>query len=76
MNSALQRARATLDATEVADTDPLGCRSTRSSEALLARYVDAFERYDMESLDALLQRGRDASRCRRTTCGCAAATTS
>jgi RNA polymerase sigma-70 factor (ECF subfamily) len=58
VNSALQRARATLSANRAA--------STQSSEpmddaqrALLARYVDAFERYDMDSLTALLQ--EDAS---------------
>jgi RNA polymerase sigma-70 factor, ECF subfamily len=52
VNSALQRARATLatrhpDGGEAAPTDP-------QQQALLARYVDAFERYDIEALVALL----------------------
>jgi RNA polymerase sigma-70 factor, ECF subfamily len=54
VNSALQRARATLDALgarlEAAAPPP----DDESSE-LLARYVDAFERYDMEALTALLR---------------------
>jgi RNA polymerase sigma-70 factor (ECF subfamily) len=53
VNSALQRARATLGNRDVAATrppDPLDARS----EALLQRYVDAFERYDMDALTALL----------------------
>jgi RNA polymerase sigma-70 factor (ECF subfamily) len=54
VNSALQRARSTLDATEVADTDPL-LPLDAEQEALLARYVEAFESYDMESLTALLR---------------------
>ena len=53
VNSALQRARATLDSTEITDTDPLQPLDEEQEE-LLARYVDAFERYDMESLTALL----------------------
>jgi len=53
VNSALQRARATLDATELDDTDPV-MPLDPEQEQLLARYVEAFERYDMESLTALL----------------------
>src|SRR5438874_6478094 len=53
VNSALQRARATMAERELDDTD------VRSEDAeqqeLLARYVDAFERYDIESLVALLR---------------------
>jgi RNA polymerase sigma-70 factor (ECF subfamily) len=52
VNSALQRARATLDATEVQDAGH-GSLSERDSE-LLARYVDAFQRYDMDALTALI----------------------
>ncbi len=53
VNSALQRARATLD------RPPARRRRGRSSvddeqEALLARYVDAFERYDVDALVSLL----------------------
>jgi RNA polymerase sigma-70 factor (ECF subfamily) len=52
VNSALQRARATLDATEtVRDEEDLDA----DDEALLARYVDTFERYDIDSLVTLLR---------------------
>jgi RNA polymerase sigma-70 factor (ECF subfamily) len=53
VNSALQRARAALDTSDLSPTDtfePLD----EAQRALLARYVDAFERYDMESLTSLL----------------------
>jgi RNA polymerase sigma-70 factor (ECF subfamily) len=56
VNSALQRARATLAARDVA-----GVTSTArpqpmpaDQQRLLARYVDAFQRYDIDSLVALL----------------------
>src|SRR5207244_821269 len=46
VNSALQRARATLESTDVAaQTAPLD----PADEALLARYVDAFQRYDIDA---------------------------
>ena len=53
VNSALQRARATLGALRGrrSSTPPLD----PEHEALLARYVDAFERYDMTALAALLR---------------------
>ena len=53
VNSALQRARAALSDGEVtvdAPEQPMD----EEQKALLARYVDAFERYDMESLTSLL----------------------
>jgi RNA polymerase sigma-70 factor (ECF subfamily) len=53
VNSALQRARATLAVREGAaksSAEPLD----DEQRALLARYVDAFERYDMDSLTSLL----------------------
>jgi RNA polymerase sigma-70 factor (ECF subfamily) len=53
VNSALQRARATL-ARDVGDgeaPEPMD----DEQRALLARYVDAFERYDMDSLTSLLR---------------------
>jgi len=53
VNSALQRARATLAAQGLSDTDPVADMDADHS-ALLSRYVDAFERYDMEDLVALL----------------------
>src|SRR4051812_39137944 len=55
VNSALQRARATLASKEVRDDgDPVDPMDDEQ-KALLARYVDAFERYDMDALTALLQ---------------------
>ena len=53
VNSALQRARATLAAVHAADTDILQPLD-EAQQALLARYLDAFERYDLDSLTALL----------------------
>jgi RNA polymerase sigma-70 factor (ECF subfamily) len=52
VNSALQRARATLSTTRP-DESPAGPMDDEQRQ-LLARYVDAFERYDMDSLTALL----------------------
>jgi len=52
VNSALQRARATLDTAAVADAGR-GVLSEHDRE-LLARYVDAFQRYDMEALTSLI----------------------
>jgi RNA polymerase sigma-70 factor (ECF subfamily) len=52
VNSALQRARATLGSLEV---DQLDTTVDAEHEALLARYVDAFERYDMTALAQLLR---------------------
>ncbi len=54
VNSALQRARATLAAGNVSTSDPAP-ELNADDRALLARYVDAFERYDMEELTALIQ---------------------
>jgi RNA polymerase sigma-70 factor (ECF subfamily) len=53
VNSALQRARATLASAEVAATDPLKPMDGEQRE-FLARYVEAFERYDLDSLAKLL----------------------
>ncbi|GGO90575.1 sigma-70 family RNA polymerase sigma factor [Wenjunlia tyrosinilytica] len=53
VNSALQRARATLASNDVAATDARRPMDD-TQRALLARYVDAFERYDLDSLTALL----------------------
>ncbi len=52
VNSALQRARATLATSGLDDDTPSVVGPEQ--EALLRRYVDAFERYDIESLVALL----------------------
>ena len=53
VNSALQRARATLEASGVTDSDPAAPLDEEQRE-LLARYVDAFERYDLDALVTLL----------------------
>jgi RNA polymerase sigma-70 factor, ECF subfamily len=51
VNSALQRARATLEASDVDPSEPALDEPDRE---LLARYVEAFERYDMEALTSLI----------------------
>ena len=53
VNSALQRARSTLAATNVTDSDPMQPMD-EEQQALLARYVEAFEQYDLDSLVSLL----------------------
>ena len=54
VNSALQRARATLEATDLspADASP---ELDEPDRELLARYVQAFEQYDIEALTSLIQ---------------------
>jgi RNA polymerase sigma-70 factor, ECF subfamily len=52
VNSALQRARATLEAS---DLSAAGTSALDEADAeLLARYVEAFERYDMDALTSLI----------------------
>jgi RNA polymerase sigma-70 factor (ECF subfamily) len=53
VNSALQRARATLAASDL-DAGSATSVVDADQEELLARYVDAFERYDIEALVALI----------------------
>ena len=53
VNSALQRARATLSANKIEPTTTAPSVDA-ADEELLARYVEAFERYDMEALTALI----------------------
>jgi RNA polymerase sigma-70 factor, ECF subfamily len=50
VNSALQRARATLAVRDVSRSRAV----STDQQALLSRYVDAFERYDIDSLVSLL----------------------
>jgi RNA polymerase sigma-70 factor (ECF subfamily) len=57
VNSALQRARATLASRNVTAPEPLSESQTR----LLDRYVDAFHRYDVDELASLLR--ADAAFC-------------
>jgi RNA polymerase sigma-70 factor (ECF subfamily) len=54
VNSALQRARATLATSNVSSTDPLP-PLTAEDRALLDKYVTAFERYDMDALTSLIR---------------------
>jgi RNA polymerase sigma-70 factor (ECF subfamily) len=53
VNSALQRARATLDQTDVVSAAPAQPLSDADRD-LLARYVEAFQAYDIEKLTALI----------------------
>jgi RNA polymerase sigma-70 factor (ECF subfamily) len=53
VNSALQRARSTLAESNVTDSDPFQ-PGDEAQQALLTRYVEAFERFDIESLVSLL----------------------
>jgi RNA polymerase sigma-70 factor (ECF subfamily) len=53
VNSALQRARATLDANDLTPDETTEPDDEEQSD-LLARYLDAFERYDIDGLTALL----------------------
>src|SRR5204863_9650972 len=54
VNSALQRARATLDAANISAS---GTPETvdEADRELLQRYVDAFQRYDMDALTSLIR---------------------
>ncbi|MBV8431527.1 MAG: sigma-70 family RNA polymerase sigma factor [Solirubrobacterales bacterium] len=54
INSALQRARATLDETGLATSDPVPEMNAENRE-LLARYVEAFQAYDIDSLTAVIR---------------------
>ena len=55
VNSALQRARTTLASNNL-DADDLSDAMDAERTALLARYVDAFERYDIDAFVALLHK--------------------
>ncbi|HEU6444406.1 MAG TPA: sigma-70 family RNA polymerase sigma factor [Gaiellaceae bacterium] len=54
VNSALQRARATLEASDVSATETPPSVDA-ADEELLARYVQAFEEYDIEKLTSLIR---------------------
>ncbi len=54
VNSALQRARATLEEREIEATDAVAPMDPEQRE-FLERYVDAFQRYDVNALTALLR---------------------
>jgi len=55
VNSALQRARATLAASELSAGDVEPTALDAADQALLDRFADAFERYDMDALTALIR---------------------
>jgi RNA polymerase sigma-70 factor (ECF subfamily) len=59
VNSALQRARATLQTSEVSSTNTEPASMDDAQRELLARYVEAFEAYDVDALTSLIQ--EDAS---------------
>jgi RNA polymerase sigma-70 factor (ECF subfamily) len=54
INSALQRARATIEASGISSTDAPPAMDEPERE-LLARYVEAFESYDIEALTSLIR---------------------
>jgi len=54
VNSALQRARATLSAKDLVEADPTPAELDDEHRALLDRYVAAFEQYDMDALTSIL----------------------
>ncbi len=54
VNSALQRARATLEARDDVTWSTTAPSVDAADAELLARYVDAFERYDMDALTSLI----------------------
>jgi RNA polymerase sigma-70 factor (ECF subfamily) len=54
VNSALQRARATLGEEPIAASEPYAPMD-EAQQALLAKYLDAFERYDLDELTALMR---------------------
>ena len=55
INSALQRARATIESTEISCDRPRLPPMEPAQRELLARYVEAFEAYDMDALTALIR---------------------
>ena len=54
VNSALQRARATLEASDAEGAATAPRLADAEQRELLARYVEAFERYDMDALTSLI----------------------
>jgi RNA polymerase sigma-70 factor (ECF subfamily) len=55
VNSALQRARATLDELDLGDADPPARPSTEEESRLLEQYLEAFAEYDIDRIVALLR---------------------
>jgi len=59
VNSALQRARATLDSSGISSSDTAPAAIDEAQRELLTRYVEAFQAYDVDALTSLIQ--EDAS---------------
>jgi len=55
VNSALQRARATIESSELSSSDIEPSQIDEPDRDLLARYVEAFEAYDMDALTSLIR---------------------
>ncbi len=55
VNSALQRARATLESRDLQPLELAPQTADAASTALLGRFLEAFERYDMDALAALMR---------------------
>jgi RNA polymerase sigma-70 factor, ECF subfamily len=55
VNSALQRARATLKTSHVSATEPLAAMDA-AQRAVVERFVDAFQRYDMTALTSIIRK--------------------
>ncbi len=55
VNSALQRARATLDELDLADSDAPARPSSEDESRLLEQYLEAFAEYDIDRIVALLR---------------------
>jgi RNA polymerase sigma-70 factor (ECF subfamily) len=54
VNSALQRARATLEAQDLSAAEETAAQLDETGRELLARYVEAFEAYDIDALTSLI----------------------
>jgi RNA polymerase sigma-70 factor (ECF subfamily) len=55
VNSALQRARATMSARDLATTEVPAAPDSEADRELLARYVEAFEAYDIDRLTKVIR---------------------
>src|SRR4051794_26676673 len=54
VNSALQRARATLATADISTSETTARLDAEADRELLARYVDAFQRYDLDALTEVI----------------------
>ena len=68
VNSLLQRARAQLDTIGPSQDDPIAAPESPEARDLLARYIAAFEDYDIDTLVTMFTR-RPSGRCRRSPAG-------